>query len=129
MRRDSFRDFDLAGRRVSESLVQVLVLDVEFGGELDFGVWFGIRVRRRRHGGREGGGFVLFSSSVLPPRPGESDCVPAELVSGRVYFATFAFVGSIAVVGYSKEGSCRRHLELGRPGYSLRHAETLGAWK
>ena len=80
----------------------------------------------------EGVLFCFLSSSVLPPRPGESDCVPAavsELVSGRVYFVTFAFVGSIAVVGYSKEGSCRRHLELGRPGYSLRHAETLGAWK
>jgi len=83
--------------------------------------------------GEEGVLFCFLSSSVLPPpRPGESDCVPAavsELVSGRVYFATFAFVGSIAVVGYSKEGSCRRHLELGRPGYSLRHAETLGTWE
>ena len=59
MRRDFLCDFDLAGRRVFESLVQVLVLDVEFGGKLDFGVGFGIRVRRR-HGGR-GGGFVLFS--------------------------------------------------------------------
>jgi hypothetical protein len=77
----------------------------------------------------EGVLFCFLSSSVLPPRPGESDCVPAavsELVSGFVYFATFAFVGSITFVGYSKEGSCRRHLELGRPGYSLRNAETLG---
>ena len=60
MRRDFLCDFDLAGRSVLESLVQVLVLDVEFGGELDFRVCrVGIRVRRR-HGGR-GGGFVLFS--------------------------------------------------------------------
>jgi len=88
MRRDLFRDFDLAGRGVFDFLVQVLVLDVEFGGDLDFRVGVGIRVRRR-HGGR-GGGFVLFPSSVLPSPPGESDRVLPyrSFFSERVYFAT-----------------------------------------
>jgi hypothetical protein len=85
MRCDFLRDFDLTGRRVFDSLVQVLVLDVEFGCELDFGVvgiGIGLVMRsRRRHGGR-GRGFCLMSFSVLPP--GESDCAVSELFSGRV---------------------------------------------
>jgi hypothetical protein len=77
MGRDFFRDFDLAGGGVFDFLVQVLVFDLEFGGVLDFrvGVWIGLAMRRRRHGGRvrrRRRGFCLIASFVLPPRPGES---------------------------------------------------------
>jgi hypothetical protein len=128
MRRDFFCDFDLAGGGICDLLVQVLVLYIEFRGVLNLRVGVGL-MRRRRHGGRARG-FCLIASFVLPPRPGESGCVSAvsELFTGRVLRLPcyLCFVGSIAFVGYSKEGSCRRHLKLGEPGYSLWKAEILG---
>jgi hypothetical protein len=106
-------DFNFSRRAISDLLVQVLVLDVEVGRELDFAA---VVVGRRHDGGREQDGFCICTA-------GQKWLLELSLVFRLL---VPALLPAQSRMGYSKEGLMWFGNSRWEAGCRMRVSEILG---